>query len=220
MPLPLFRLLSNKTRGVLAGGLLMGLAPAAQAQDVYFSQPFATRLHSNPAFAGLLDDYSFTFGYRNQYPSLTGTYKTNYGAADVRLDTPGQHHALGLLLNHDRTGALSYTRFEVGAIYAYHTRLTKQLALSGGLRASYGRQQVPLSNFLFGDQISEDGTVLGPSTELIQLPPGQLPEPGHRRRAVFRAGLAQPGRPAPQPAVTGVSPAKPITHAAGLVRRL
>ena len=31
--------------------------PAA-AQDLYFAQPYANRLHQNPAFAGLLDDGS------------------------------------------------------------------------------------------------------------------------------------------------------------------
>ncbi|GAA4351271.1 hypothetical protein GCM10023185_09780 [Hymenobacter saemangeumensis] len=144
--------------------------PAAQAQDVYFSQPFATRLHTNPAFTGLLDDYSATFSYRNQYPFLAGAFRTTQAAADLRLDRPGQHHALGLLINHDRTGSLSYTRFEAGAIYAYHTRLTRQFALSGGLRASYGRQQISYGNFLFGDQISEDGTVSGPSAEPLTFP--------------------------------------------------
>jgi type IX secretion system PorP/SprF family membrane protein len=150
---------------------MLGTLPAAQAQDVYFSQPFATRLHTNPAFTGLFDDYSLTLSYRNQFPNLSGTFKTTQAAADLRLNTTNQHHAIGLLLNHDRTGALSYTRFEVGALYAYHTRLTKQLAFSGGLRASYGRQQVAYNNFLFGDQIAEDGSITGPSAEPFTFPP-------------------------------------------------
>jgi type IX secretion system PorP/SprF family membrane protein len=159
-------------RLVVAGALLVATVPAVQAQDVYFSQPFATRLYSNPAFTGLLDDYSVTFGYRNQFPNLVGTFKTNYLAADLRLDTPGQHHAIGLVINHDRTGELSYTRFEAGANYAYHTRLTKTLALSGGLQASYGRQQSPANNFLFGNQISEDGVITSPSSpDASNFPP-------------------------------------------------
>jgi len=160
-----------KIRPAFVGLLLAGAATGAQAQDVYFSQPFATRLHTNPAFTGLLDDYSVTFSYRNQYPTLVGSFKSTQAAADLRLDRPGQHHALGLLVNHDRTGALSYTRFEIGALYAYHTRLNQQFALSGGLRASYGRQQISYGNFLFGDQISEDGSIVGPSAEPQTFPP-------------------------------------------------
>ncbi len=158
-------------RPALAAGLLLGTAAGARAQDVFFSQPFATRLHTNPAFAGLLDDYSVTLSYRNQLPTLAGSFVSTQLAADVRLAAPGQHHALGLLLNQDRTGAVGYTRLEVGGLYAYHTRLAERLALSGGLRASYGRQRVGYDNFVFGDQIREDGSVTGPSAENLDFPP-------------------------------------------------
>lgn len=111
-------------------GLLLAAGTGVRAQDVYFSQPFATRLHTNPAFTGLVDDYSITLSYRNQLPTLAGSFVSTQAAADVRLSTPGQHHAIGLLINQDRTGAVGYTRLEIGALYAYHTRLTERLALS------------------------------------------------------------------------------------------
>ncbi|MFC7666676.1 PorP/SprF family type IX secretion system membrane protein [Hymenobacter humi] len=154
----------------LAAGLLLGAVPVARGQDV-FSQPFATRLHTNPAFTGLVDDYGVTLSYRNQFPSLAGSFVSTQAAADVRFDKPGQHHAVGLLLNQDRAGSVGYTRLEVGALYAYHTRLTERLALSGGLRASYGRQRVGYDNFVFGDQLTEDGSVVGPSAESLNFPP-------------------------------------------------
>ncbi|RZK14048.1 MAG: type IX secretion system membrane protein PorP/SprF, partial [Hymenobacter sp.] len=113
---------------LLAAALLALAHPAAQAQDVYFSQPFANRQALNPAFAGLLDDYSGTLSFRNQYPTLAGTFVTTQLAADLRVPAPGLHHALGLLVSQDRTGEAGYTRFEAAAQYAYHTRLTKALA--------------------------------------------------------------------------------------------
>jgi len=152
-------------------GLLLAAGTGVRAQDVYFSQPFATRLHTNPAFTGLVDDYSITLSYRNQLPTLAGSFVSTQAAADVRLSTPGQHHAIGLLINQDRTGAVGYTRLEIGALYAYHTRLTERLALSGGLRASYGRQRVGYDNFVFGDQLAEDGSVAGPSAETLSFSP-------------------------------------------------
>ena len=161
----------RRLRHALAAGLLLGTAAGAQAQDVFFSQPFATRLHTNPAFTGLVDYYSVTLGYRNQFPTVAGSFVSNQLAGDVRLNTPGQHHALGLLVNQDRTGSVGYTRLELGALYAYHTRLTKKLALSGGLRASYGRQRVGYDNFVFGDQIQEDGSITGPSAENVNFTP-------------------------------------------------
>lgn len=158
-------------RRALLAVALLGSAVAAQAQDVYFSQPFATRLHTNPAFTGLVDDYSVTVSYRNQFPSIAGSFVSAQTAADIRLNQPGQHHALGLLVNQDRSGTVGYTRLEIGGLYAYHTRLNEKLALSGGLRASYGRQRVGYDNFVFGDQIQEDGNVVGPSAESLDFPP-------------------------------------------------
>lgn len=155
---------------LLLSALLLGPA-GVRAQDVYFSQPFATRLHTNPAFAGLLDDYGVTLTFRNQFPTLAGTFQTLQLAGDVRLPTRGLHHALGLVLTQDRTGEVGYTRFEVSAMYAYHTRLTQTLALSGGLGLGYGRQRVGYDNLLFGDQLSPDGTVLGPSSEPLNFVP-------------------------------------------------
>lgn len=171
MPVLYHSLRTNITRLAQALGLLLTAAVGAHAQDVYFSQPFGTRLHTNPAFTGLLDDYSVTLSYRNQFPTLAGSFVSAQAAADVRLTTPGQHHALGLLINQDRTGSVGYTRLEIGGLYAYHTRLREGLALSGGLRASYGRQRVGYDNFVFGDQILADGTVAGPSAEALSFPP-------------------------------------------------
>ena len=153
----------------LAVGLLLGTVFGVRAQDVFFSQPFATRLHTNPAFTGLVDDYNVTLGYRNQLPTLAGSFISTQLAGDVRLPTLGQHHAVGVLINQDRSGAVGYTRLELGALYAYHIRLTEKVALSGGLRTSYGRQRVGYDNFLFGDQIMEDGSVAGPSAEALDF---------------------------------------------------
>ncbi|MBC6699957.1 PorP/SprF family type IX secretion system membrane protein [Hymenobacter puniceus] len=146
----------------------VGALPAT-AQDLYFAQPYANRLHQNPAFAGLLDDASVTLSYRNQFPTLAGTFTTSQLAADYRLKD--QHNSIGLLLNHDRTGGLGYTRFEVGGLYAYQTRLNKTLSFSGGLRASYGNQRISYGNLVFGDQLSEDGTTTPTTAEPLDFNP-------------------------------------------------
>ncbi|RZK35362.1 MAG: type IX secretion system membrane protein PorP/SprF [Hymenobacter sp.] len=161
---------ARRTLWVLA---LLGLAgPVARAQDVYFSQPLANRQALNPAFAGLLDDYSGTLSFRNQHPTLAGTFQTTQLAGDWRLPSAGLHHALGLLVNQDRAGGVGYTRFEVAGQYAYHTRLTRALALSGGASVGYGRQRVGYDNFVFGDQLAADGSLNGPSAEsLSAFPP-------------------------------------------------
>lgn len=150
-------------------GASVGLCPKVTAQDLYFAQPFASRLHTNPAFTGLLDDYGVTFNYRNQFPTLIGSFQASQLAADYRLQN--QRSAVGLLLNYDRTGTIGYTRFEVGGVYAYHTRLTEGLSLSGGLNVSYGNQRISYGNLVFGDQLSDDGLVLNQSSEAFDYQP-------------------------------------------------
>ena len=146
----------------LVAGLL---TTAAQAQDVYFSQPYANRLQANPAWAGLVDDYSATLSFRDQLPQFAGSFVTTQLAADFRLPQPGLHHALGVVISHDQAGSAGYTRLEASAQYAYHTRLTRQLALSGGVTVGYGRQRVGYDNLTFGDQLATDGSVVGPTAE-------------------------------------------------------
>ena len=156
--------------GLLGVSLLTG--SRAQAQDVYFSQAYANRQADNPAWAGVVDDYSATLSYRNQFPQLAGTFETVQLAADWRIPKPGLHHALGLLVSQDRTGAVGYTRFGATAQYAYHTRLTRTLALSGGAQVGYGRQRVGYDNLTFGDQYSADGSYTGATAEsLAGFPP-------------------------------------------------
>jgi type IX secretion system PorP/SprF family membrane protein len=147
----------------LAGG------GVAHGQDMYFAQPYATRMHTNPAFTGLLDDYSLTLAYRNQFPTLAGTFQSTQLAADYRLKD--QSGAVGLLLNMDRTGEIGFTRLEAGATYAYHARLTPQLSFSGGAQVSYGNQRISYSNLVFGDQIDANGTVLGGTAETLDYNP-------------------------------------------------
>ncbi|WP_400192780.1 PorP/SprF family type IX secretion system membrane protein [Hymenobacter sp. B81] len=154
---------------VALAGLGAVAAPAARAQDVYYSQPYATRLHLNPAFTGLLDDASVTLTYRNQYPTLIGALQTTQLAADYRLAS--QRSAVGLLINADRGGGLSLTRLEAGFTYAYHARLSPQLYVSGGARASYGSQRISYGNLLFGDQLADDGQQLGPTAEPLVYDP-------------------------------------------------
>ncbi|OON70978.1 hypothetical protein B0919_02990 [Hymenobacter sp. CRA2] len=143
----------------------LALMPTAQAQDVFYSQPYATRLQLNPAFTGLFNDASVTLAYRNQYPTLIGTLQSSQLAADYRFQN--QRSAVGLLINADRGGALDLTRFEGGFTYAYRTKIAPEVYVSAGAHAAYGSQRISYGNLLFGDQVDGNGQVGGPSAEPI-----------------------------------------------------
>ncbi|RSK42577.1 PorP/SprF family type IX secretion system membrane protein [Hymenobacter perfusus] len=157
-----------RKRGLLLVACVTGVT-SLQAQDLYFAQPYANRMQQNPAYAGLLDDYSVTLSYRNQFPTLAGTFQTSQLAADYRFRD--QRSAAGLLVNYDRTGGVGYTRFQAGGVYAYHMRLNEQLNLSGGASVNYGLQRVSYGNLLFGDQLSDDGVEREFSLEVADYQP-------------------------------------------------
>ncbi|GAB3299056.1 PorP/SprF family type IX secretion system membrane protein [Hymenobacter tenuis] len=163
------RCLRRSKGWAFAAGLTLGATLAAQAQDLYFAQPYANRMQVNPAYTGLLDDYSVTLSYRNQFPTLAGSFQTSQLAADYRLQN--QRSAVGVLVNYDRTGGVGYTRFQAGGLYAYHLRLNEQLSLSGGASLSYGLQRVSYGNLIFGDQLSDEGTVSDFSLEVADYKP-------------------------------------------------
>lgn len=157
-----------RKRGLLLAVCVTAVT-SASAQDLYFAQPYANRMQLNPAYAGLLDDYSVTLSYRNQFPTLAGTFQTSQLAADYRFRD--QRSAAGLLVNYDRTGGVGYTRFQAGGVYAYHLRLNEQLSLSGGASVSYGLQRVSYGNLVFGDQLGDDGVEREFSLEVADYQP-------------------------------------------------
>ncbi|QIX61562.1 PorP/SprF family type IX secretion system membrane protein [Hymenobacter sp. BT18] len=142
---------------------------SAGAQDLYFSQPYATRLQLNPAFTGLQHDYGITLAYRDQFPSLAGSFQSSHLGADYRFNE--QRSAVGVVLNLDRLGAIGYTRLEAAALYAYHARLSAGVYLSGGAQVTYGNQRISYSNLVFGDQLSDEGITTGPTSEAVPFDP-------------------------------------------------
>ena len=142
--------------------LLLGAA-AARGQNLFVSQPYATNLTINPAFAGIRADMHAALKYRNQWPKLPGTFVTNLLQADLRL--PRYRSGAGISLFHDQAGPSGLTRTEATVSYAYHTPLSKRFTMSGGLGAGYGVQKVQFGDLVFGDQLSADGSLTSPTLE-------------------------------------------------------
>ena len=143
--------------------LLLGVLRPALAQDIHFSQQYATRLHLNPAYAGVHADYSIIATYRNQLPSLNGAFITNQLSGYYRLKN--ESTSVGLVMALDKAGAAGLSNFQIGGIYAYQSIINENLAFSAGLQLTYGSQRVDFSELTFGDQLNEDGTTNPNSAE-------------------------------------------------------
>ena len=129
----------------------------AVGQDFEFSQQYANRLHLNPAFTGLISDYSVTAAYRNQWMDLDNGFVTQQIAGDYKFKN--KKTAAGLVISLDKAGKAGFTRIQAGGIYAYQTPINKQFNASVALQASYGSQRFTFNNLIFGDQINNDGSI-------------------------------------------------------------
>ncbi|WP_074987923.1 PorP/SprF family type IX secretion system membrane protein [Rufibacter ruber] len=134
----------------------------ALAQETPLSQPYAHRLFLNPAFTGLLSDYSVTAGHSSQWTGTNSGYSTQVLSGEYRFSE--NRNAVGLTFASDRSPAGGFTKLQAGALYAYHTKLRQHLDLSVGLQAAYGSLS-PSSRLVFEDQLAPDGSITSPTAE-------------------------------------------------------
>ena len=151
---------------VLAFLLLSG---AARAQDAHFSQQYASKMRLNPAYTGLTAEAAANMSYRNQWPSLSGTFVSNHLSGEMRIKE--SKSSVGLLLLHDKAGSSALTQFEMSGLYSYHTKISKNFAVSAGLQAGYGSRKIDYADLTFGDQLTDDGLEKEFSEEVIGYDP-------------------------------------------------
>jgi len=134
-----------------------------KAQDPYFSQFFANRLYLNPAWAGVDDDRKLSLNYRNQWPSVNNAYVTYGVAYDQYIES--MHGGMGLMIFNDKQGSGVITEFGLSMIYSYHLQVSRDLTVNAGFQASFVQRKLDTNNFIYGDMLAPDGTVLTTGSE-------------------------------------------------------
>lgn len=141
-----------------------------QAQDIHFSQNYATPLFINPGMTGLMNgDFRASIVYRNQWASvLSGQpFRTIYGAADMSLPMGENYNrlAFGLMLYNDRGGELGFQTNYGDIALAYNVGLSERAFLSVGLEAGLAQRGFDGSAAQFGSQYEGGFNPLLPSGE-------------------------------------------------------
>ncbi len=140
----------------------------AEAQDIHFSQYYASPVTLNPALTGLMDGcYRGALNYRNQYPQLYNTYSTvaaSFDAALLKGDSrlPGFIGA-GIWMYNDRQGDGPLNDFSIHGLLAYHADISGDGKYLFSIGSSFGWNQksIDVSNLLFNEQ--QVGQVLDPA---------------------------------------------------------
>ena len=132
--------------------------PLVMAQDPEFTQYYAAPIYTNPAMAGNAFCTNapagrFSMNYRNQWPSLPGTYRTFAASFDQHVESI--NGGLGFLAMYDRAGAGQLTTTSLSAIYAYVLPLDKRqrFYLRAGMQATFTQKSIDFNSLRWADQI-------------------------------------------------------------------
>lgn len=132
-------------------------------QDPHFTQFYANPLYLNPAFAGSAICPRLILNYRNQWPSIPGTFITYNASYDQHID--GIAGGIGLLFNADRAGEGTLNTTMFNFMYSYKLDVSQSFSIRAGVQASYFQKRVDWSKLTFGDMIDEKYGFIFPTQE-------------------------------------------------------
>jgi type IX secretion system PorP/SprF family membrane protein len=122
-----------------------------KAQDPEFTQFYANPLYLNPAFAGAARCPRIAMNYRNQWPSLSGTFVTSSVSYDQHVD--GIYGGLGLIVTNDKAGEATLNTTNISAIYSYQLKINRSFSLRFGFQATFFQKSLDWNKLTFGDMI-------------------------------------------------------------------
>lgn len=135
-------------------------------QDIRFSQYYQAPIYLNPAFTGAAGAARVGFNFRQQ-GTQEASYRTTSAFGDYYF--PDLYLSLGVLFVQDVDEYSGFKSTTIALPLSYDFSINKNIVIKPGLQASYSRQGLDLSNFLFADQINANGDITQGSAEPIAL---------------------------------------------------
>ncbi len=149
--------------------LVMSFGRPVSAQDVVFSQFYASPSVLNPAFAGNTYSPFLTLNYRNQWSSIFNAYVT-YSASYSQLIEP-LNSGIGITILADRAGDGIYRSTGFNVQYSYRVNIKDDIFLKGGVQAGSIQVALDWDKLIFLDELDP---VSGPVNETQEERPEQL----------------------------------------------
>ena len=127
--------------------LLFGCSYNGYAQDVHFSQYYASPSLMNPGATGVFDGTArFTLNYRNQWTTVNSNYQTTATAFETALmkKKSGGGNFLGVGLNvfSDKAGIGALKRLALNLGGAYHLQVNDENNIGVGLQLGYAQRSI------------------------------------------------------------------------------
>jgi type IX secretion system PorP/SprF family membrane protein len=121
-------------------------------QDPHFTQFYANKLYLAPSFAGATQQDRVSMIYRNQWPSLPGTFVTYGFSYDHFFDA--FNSGVGVLLMRDVAGSgrLSTTNF--GLQYSYDFQIREYWHVRPGIHLFYTQTGLDFNRLIWNDELT------------------------------------------------------------------
>lgn len=129
-------------------------------QDPLYAQYINNAFLLNPAYAGMSNNLSSTFSYRQQWRGYEGNPQTLTASGHLSLQE--NQMGAGLILLSDRAGVTTFN--EVMAAYAYRIKLSTDKIFSFGLQAGITNIKIENSKLLLQDP--SDPLFIGTTNEI------------------------------------------------------
>lgn len=145
---------------------LLIAGPAANAQDIHFSQFFETPLLRNPALAGIFTgDFRIQTTFRDQWNSFNNAYRTGSlnGEYKWAVGKGSDYFTTAMEILYDKAGTAALSTTEILPALNYHKSLSKEKAmyLSVGFMGGVVAKSLDLSRVTTNSQFN--GTAYDPA---------------------------------------------------------
>lgn len=136
-------------------GIFIFCCAVASAQDIHFSQFYASPLTLNPGFTGFHEGtFRVTGIYRNQWRSVTSPFQTMGVSYDQRILQSKIKDVFGVggVLVYDKAGDGNLSNMGIMASASYHKVLKKKHYIGLGLQGGYVQRRLDANSLSFPEQ--------------------------------------------------------------------
>jgi len=132
--------------------LFLSIIPLSEinAQDVHFSQFYATPLYLSPSLAGSSNGARVVLNYRNQWPGIKTTYTTQAVSFDNYFAKVNS--GFGVQLIQDKAGSADLTFTHAALQYSYAININDIWQVIPAIQASYGSRAIDFDKLIFADE--------------------------------------------------------------------
>lgn len=121
------------------------------AQDVHFSQFYSNPVYLNPAFAGANVCPRVVANFRDQWPSISGTFVSYSASYDQHFDKLAG--GIAVLFMGDHAGQGTINTYAASFVYSYRLKCSRKFNMRFALQATYQQKTLDWNKLTFPDMI-------------------------------------------------------------------